>query len=233
MLKQTFVFLLFLSFAGLCHAQTVDTVVRAKDAVKVVKRDTVARGSFAPKIKKEKVYHPDSTHIPSLAVKRSLLVPGWGQVYNKKYWKVPLIYGGLGLLGAAVIYNQQYFKQFLALAKLNKVGTGQIPAETSPLYPLYVKYKVEYELYSRYDYQTLADASDGYLRNRDLSILGLLAVWGVQAIDAYIDAKFINSYTVDNNLSMRVTPGFINQPVFASNFNGAYIPGIKITFTLK
>jgi hypothetical protein len=231
MLKQLFVILIFLSFAPVCLAQKPDSLAKTKDTTAVVKRDTVIRSSFAPKIKKEKTYHPDSTHIPSLAVKRSLFVPGWGQVYNKKYWKVPLIYGGLGLLGAAVIYNQGYFKQFLALAHISK--TGQVPVPGDKYYPDYVKYKAEYEVYKGFGYQTLADASDGYLRNRDLSILGVLAVWGIQAVDAYIDAKFISSYTVDNDLSIKVTPGLIGQPVYASNFNSSYIPGIKITFTLK
>lgn len=231
MLKQLLVIVLFLSFSSVCLAQKPDSLVKKKDTTVVVKHDTVVRGSFAPPIKKEKIYHPDSTHIPSLAVRRSLMVPGWGQVYNKKYWKVPLIYGGLGLLGAAVIYNQSYFQQFLALAKIKK--TGAIPNEGSPLYASYIKYKAEYTLYQNIDYQTLADASDSYLRNRDLSILGILGVWGIQAIDAYIDAKFISSYTVDNDLSIKVAPGLIGQPVYASNFSSSYIPGIKITFTLK
>ncbi|OOQ57473.1 DUF5683 domain-containing protein [Mucilaginibacter pedocola] len=232
MLKQLFVTVLFIGFATVCLAQTTDTLAKRKDTTSVVKRDTVVRSSFAPKIKKEKTYHPDSTHIPSLAVKRSLIVPGWGQVYNKKYWKVPIIYGGIGLLGAAVIYNQRYFQQFLALAKITKTGTEPKPGE--PLYASYLKYQTEYELYKSAGYQALADASDSYLRNRDLSILGILLAWGIQAVDAYVDAKFISSYTVDNDLSLRVTPGLINQqPVYAANFSGSYIPGIKITFTLK
>lgn len=77
----------------------------------------------------------------------------------------------------------------------------------------------------------LSDARENSRRNRDLSILGFLAVWGIQAIDAYIDAKFIHSYTVDNNLSFKVAPGIINQPVYAQGANNAYIPGIKVTFT--
>jgi len=229
MLKQLFVTLFFVGLALMCRAQNPDSLAKTKDTT-VVKRDSVVRTSFAPKIKKEKVYHPDSTHIPSLAVKRSLLIPGWGQVYNRKYWKVPLIYGGLGLLGVAIVTNANSFNQFLALAKIKKRGSD-IPAPGSDLYPLYVKYKTAYARYGQYDYQTLADASDGYLRNRDISILSALVVWGVQAIDAYIDAKFISSYTVDNDLSMRVTPAVI-QPLYAANFANAYIPGIKITFTL-
>jgi len=233
MLKQLFVTVLFLNVTLLAMAQKPDSVMKPKPDTAVVKRDTVVRTSYAPKIKKEKIYHPDSTHIPSLAVKRSLIIPGWGQVYNHKIWKVPFIYAGLVSLGAAVIYNNNYYKQFLALAKINK--TGSIPKQGEPLYASYIKYKTEYDQYASLNvgYDALANASDGYLRNRDLSILGILAVWGIQAVEAYIDAKFISSYSVDNDLSFKVSPGFINQPVYAANFNNAYIPGIKITFTLK
>lgn len=229
MFKHLVVTLIFMSLALMCSAQNPDSLAKTKDTT-AIKRDTVVRQSFAPKIKKEKVYHPDSTHSPSLAVKRSLLVPGWGQVYNRKYWKVPLIYAGLGLLGSAIVTNQREFARFLALAKISKTGTLPVPG--TALYASYIKYQADYDRYGSLGYQTLADASDGYLRNRDISILGVLAVWGIQAIDAYIDAKFISSYTVDNDLSMRITPSLI-QPVYAANFNSAYIPGIKITFTLN
>jgi hypothetical protein len=234
MLKQLLVTLAFLAFAAAAFAQT-DTVRRDTAVIKNVKDTIPAR--VAPSVKaapvkkkREAVYHPDSTHIPSLAVKRSLMVPGWGQIYNRKIWKVPLIYGGLGALGYSVVYNQKYYKQFLALARIK--STGGIPSAGQPYYAEYVKYKNEYNLYGNVSYQSLADASDFYQRNRALSILGFIAVWGIQAIDAYIDAKFISSYTVDDDLSFKVTPALIGQPMYASNFNSAIIPGIKITFTL-
>ena len=230
MLKQLLVTTFFVGIVLFCKAQKPDTLAKTKDTT-VVKHDTVVRSSFAPKIKKEKIYHPDSTHIPSLAVKRSLILPGWGQVYNRKYWKVPLIYAGLGLLGSAIVTNETEFKRFLALAQLRKTGNTP-PLPGTKYYSSYIKYQADYVRYAGLDYQTLADASDGYLRNRDISILGTLAVWGIQAIDAYIDAKFISSYTVDNDLSMKITPSLI-QSVYAATFSGAYIPGIKITFTLN
>jgi hypothetical protein len=53
-------------------------------------------------------------------------------------------------------------------------------------------------------------------------------------IEAYVDAKFIQNYTMDNNLSIRVTPGVLTQPAYAFNGNGGtYIPAITVTFTLK
>ncbi|RYU86859.1 hypothetical protein EWM62_17050 [Mucilaginibacter terrigena] len=234
MLKQLLTTVIFLSFAFYAMGQTPDTVAaKAKTDTVAKKLDTAKRTSFAPKVKKEKIYHPDSTHIPSLAVKRSLFVPGWGQVYNHRLWKVPLIYVGLGLLGNAVIVNLKEYKVFLALAKITR--TGGIPQPNEPTYASYIKYKKEYDLYvvnygaSNPD---LENAASGYQRNFQISILSILAVWGVQAIDAYIDAKFISSYTVDDNLSMKVTPTLISQPVYAANFNSAFIPGIKFTFTL-
>ncbi|QHS55521.1 hypothetical protein GWR56_08200 [Mucilaginibacter sp. 14171R-50] len=235
MLKQLLTTVIFLCFAFFAMGQTPDTVAaKPKPDTAVIKNiDTVKRTSFAPKIKKEKEYHPDSTHKPSLAVKRSLFVPGWGQVYNHRWWKVPLIYAGLGMLGNAVIVNLRDYKVFLALAKITR--TGGIPEPGSPLYASYIKYKREYDLYvvnygaSNPD---LENAASGYQRNFQISILSIIAVWGVQAIDAYIDAKFISSYTVDNNLSMKVAPTLVPQPMYAANFNSAFIPGLKFTFTL-
>ncbi|MBK0377678.1 DUF5683 domain-containing protein [Mucilaginibacter segetis] len=233
MLKQLVVLVLLLSVTVFAVAQNPDTTAATKTGTPPLKPDTVGRNSFAPKIKKEKVYHPDSTHIPSLAVKRSLIIPGWGQVYNHQIWKVPIIYGTLALLGAAIVYNQTNYKEFLALARIKQ--TGEIPQKPSDAYYAeYQKYKTDYDRYAvNNDFQTLANASDGFLRNRDLSILGVLGFWGIQTVDAYIQAKFISSYTVDSDLSIKVTPGLIGQPLYAANFNNTYIPGIKITFTLK
>ncbi|MGZ3767579.1 MAG: DUF5683 domain-containing protein, partial [Mucilaginibacter sp.] len=75
--------------------------------------------------------------------------------------------------------------------------------------------------------------TDIYRRDRDLGILGFIGGWGIQMIDAYIDAKFIRSYTMDNNLSFKVSPGLIGQPLYALNSYNTFIPAIKITFTLK
>ena len=236
MIRKVFLTAFFLSFAFFAMAQTTDTVAaKAKPDTVVKKADTARRSSFAPKIKKEKEYHPDSTHSPQLAVKRSLFIPGWGQYYNRQLWyiKVPAIYLGLGLLGNAIIVNQKQYKVYLALAKIS--NSGGIPQPGDRLYPLYKQYIKQYDLYvGTYgaSYTDLENAANGYQRNFQISILSVIAVWGVQAVEAYITAKFINAYTVDNNLSFKVSPTFMNQPLYASNLNNAFIPGLKFTFTL-
>jgi hypothetical protein len=228
----------FFMLTGFCAiAQAQDTVVRKKaDTTVVAPPKTVddAGQRFVPKLKKEKVYHPDSTHKPSLAVMRSLIIPGWGQWYNRKgaWWKIPAIYGGLGALGYSIVDSQKGYKKFLAFYNIKNLGRTPVPGDKE--YESYQKYKTEYTRYAGQSTTYFTEVASNYQRNFQISILGVVAVWGVQAVEAYIEAKFINSFTVDNNLSMKVTPGFINQSTYAmANVSNAYIPGIKITFTLK
>src|ERR1700761_7602792 len=196
---------------------TKATILKSKtDTLKSTRQDTDVIRSNAPKIKKQKIYHNDTTHSPHLAVIRSLIVPGWGQVYNHRVWKVPLVYGTLGLLGWAIVFNAHYYKEFLALSEYRYHLIT--PKPNQPYYTEYQEYAA-----AQVGDQAIYDAKDGYRRNRDLSILGFVAFWGVQTIDAYIDAKFIHSYTLDNNFTMHVTPDFINMPtMFAQNTAGSY-----------
>ena len=228
MYKYLLVILLLAACVFKASAQMPDTTSSAlkktRDSLVSTKQDTDVAKSFKPKVKKEKVFHPDSLHSPHTAVIRSLIIPGWGQAYNHRWWKIPVIYGGLGLLGAAIIFNNTNYTEFLALSKYREHGV--VPGAKDPYY-------AEYNLYANQSDQSLYDATDAYRRNRDLSILGVVGVWGINCIDAYIDAKFMHSYTVDNNLSMKVTPTMLNQPVFALNSVSSFTPALKITFTLR
>ncbi|RYZ92562.1 MAG: hypothetical protein EOP47_30200 [Sphingobacteriaceae bacterium] len=224
MYKHCFFICLLILFAAATKAQDADTAsVKPPIDSTTIKEDAIVSPAFVPKVtKKEKKYFPDSLHSPHKAVMRSLMVPGWGQVYNKKWWKVPVIYTGLGLLGSAVVFNQKYYSQFLSIAQYRRRGAEPLPG---------AKYYQEFQDYAEAPDTFIESAVNGYRRNRDLSILGILGAWGIQMIDAYIDAKFIHSYTMDDNLSFRITPGLINPPMYAGSLNYAYIPGIKATFT--
>jgi hypothetical protein len=189
-----------------------------------------------PKSVDEKVNYPNAGHDPRVAVMHSLLVAGWGQVYNNSWWKVPIIYTGLGLLASAVIYNEQNYSRFLALAKIARTGT--IPSSPSDAnYASYQKYKVDYQLYvvqGNLSYTRLADIASSYQRDLQLSILGIAAVWGINVIDAYIEAKFIHSYSIDNNLSIKIVPGFTNTSnYYADNNILPYPSTLKIIFSYK
>lgn len=219
---------LLAAFAFTARGQNPDTtskeILKSKmDTLKATKADTDFVSFRRKKVHKEKVYHIDTTHSPHKAVIRSLIIPGWGQIYNHRIWKVPIIYGVLGSLGAGIVFNSQNYKLFLALSKYR--NRLIVPKSTDPYYD-------EYNLYSKAGDQQIYDAKDGYHRDRDLCILGTLLFWGVNAIDAYIDAKFIHSYTLDNNFSMRITPAMMEQPLYVQSALRSYIPGIKLTMTL-
>jgi len=218
---------LLIGFTVAAIAQKPEIPVKKSKADSTqAKHDSLRSKPFVPKITGEKIYHPDSNHSPHLAVIRSLFVPGWGQIYNHKWWKVPLVYAGLGGFAVFFVKNQGYFDEDLAIAKYREKGTVPNPGD---------KYYNTYILYQTYNVtdQAVNDQVRADERNRDLCIFGFLGMWALQTIDAYIDAKFMHSYSMDNNFTFKVTPGIINPPVYAQNFNGSIIPGLKLTFTLK
>jgi hypothetical protein len=221
--------LLILSLA-LCafnaDAQKPDTTKSAgfknsKDTLISTAQDTIAARSRKRKIKKEKVYHPDSSHSPRTAVIRSLLIPGSGQIYNHEWWKVPAVYAGLGTLTYFLIMNTDSTREYLQLALYRESGIPPGPKE---------KFYRQYKLYYKATDQSVYDAYNYYRRDRDLCILGILGFWAINIVDAYISAKFESVYTVDTNLSMKVEPFVLNQQMFAANINGSFIPGLKFTF---
>jgi hypothetical protein len=227
MQRTVLTFLILFCVVGAACAQRPDfSPPKTKaDSVKA-KQDSLKSKAFAPSIVDEKVYHPDSTHSPRKAVMHSLMIPAWGQVYNKKWWKVPIVYGGLGLIGWMYVFNQTNYKENLTIAQYRK--RGYVPGPNDAYYQTYL-------LYAQYGYsdQTINDAVRGYNRYRDMSVLLFVGMWGLQIIDAYIDAKFIHSYSMDNNLSFRVTPQLMSQPMYAYGMQSAYVPGLKVTFTLR
>jgi len=170
---------------------------------------------FRPKSEqpKEKVYHPDSTHSPHKAILKSLYLPGTGQIYNKQYWKLPIVYGGFIALGGFYYVAQTNYKEYLNQAvALSRGSLGNT------------------NKFKNASLATITVYKDYYHRNRDLTIIGTVAFWGIQAIDAYIAAKFQHSYTMDNDLGFKVMPTMISQPTFAY---GGFVPGLKVTMRMR
>ncbi len=212
-----------LTAAAMAQAPKMDTVRNRKDSLNM-KRDSATSKPFVPRVKKDdKIYHPDSLHDPHKAVVRSLIVPGWGQLYNHQWYYVPVIYAGLGLLVDAIIFNEKNYKPNLIVAHYYE--RAYTPTTTDPQYALWAAYQ-SYGIQA----QQVYDITDSYRRDRDLSILGLLGAWGIQAVQAYIQAKFQHSYTMDTDFTMHVTPTILNQQnMFAQSLTGPVTPGLQLT----
>jgi hypothetical protein len=133
------------------------------------------------------------THSPRKAVFMSAFVPGLGQVYNKKYWKVPIIYGAGGAFAYYLGYYQDKYSKFRTALATGKEG------ET---------YKIDGR---EYEYGSLKTGQDFYRRYRDLNALGITAIYFLNIVDAMIDAHFFY-YDVSDNLTMHIQPAVFNNP---------------------
>lgn len=186
-------------------------------------------GLDTPKLSKQHKKHynrPDTTHKPAIAVRRSAVIPGWGQVYNRTWWKLPIVYTTLGLFGRSVVVSQRSYKQYLEVYKLVNDPTRPRPPVGDPVRALY-------EQNSGSTPSRLDNIQSNYQRNMQLSILGFLGFWGVQVIDAYIDAKFIHSYSIDRNLSVDITPGIaITQGNYPTGNAPLVTPVMKLLVTI-
>ncbi|MGI4806300.1 MAG: DUF5683 domain-containing protein, partial [Janthinobacterium lividum] len=172
---------------------------------------------FKPKSEQgvQKVYHPDSTHSPHKAIIKSLMLPGTGQIYNRQYWKLPIVYGGFAGLAYSFHVAQTNYKPLLNELKAREKGSTTDA----------IKYPKDV-----YTDPYLTVYKDFYHRNRDLTIIGTVAFWGIQAIDAYIAAKFQHSYTMDNNLAFKISTSILSESTYACV---GFVPGLKVTMEMK
>ena len=148
----------------------------------------------------------------------SIICPGAGQAYNKSYWKVPIVIGGMASMIYVVDWNNRGFKRFQnAYALLNdfEQNPGKYPGGVS-----------KDEFGGRYSASFLKNLRDSYRRNRDLSILLTAAVYAFQAIDAHVDAH-LKDFDVSDDLTVKIEPMFDyqytqltgNDAVFGFNLN--------------
>jgi hypothetical protein len=131
-------------------------------------------------------------HSPRKAVIYSAVLPGLGQIYNGKYWKLPIIYGAGGALAYAVGYNQ------LKYTKFRDAYANGNPQEKALIDGQY------------YDYEVLPRGRDYYRRYRDLSVIGFGLLYFLNVVDAMVDAHFFY-YDVSDDLSLRIEPAVLDD----------------------
>ena len=142
------------------------------------------------------------THSVRKAVIRSAILPGWGQIYNKKYWKLPLVYGALGVTAYIFLDNIQVYKdsRFAYKAKYQASKPNATAADSV----LYFRIKEEYLPYSL---ESLRQNRDQFRRYIDYSVLFFVFFWGLNVVDAAVDAH-LKSFDVSDDLSLRIRPGY-------------------------
>ena len=138
-------------------------------------------------------------HSPRKAALRSAILPGWGQIYNKKYWKLPIVYGALGTCTGIFLYNLSNYRdtKFAYKVKYNmrvfKTDTALFTSIKKRLQPL--------------SEESLRFYRNQFRRDIDYSGLFFLLLWGLNVVDATIDAH-LKSFDVSPDLSLQLKPGY-------------------------
>ena len=135
-------------------------------------------------------------HSVGKAAAYSAILPGLGQAYNRKYWKIPIIYAGFGLLGYFVVTNNTEYKDF------KEAYVYVANADT---------FEIDNPYIDKYNQSQLKEAMDYYRRNRDLSII-LGGLWyTLNILEAYVDAHFFD-YDISEDLTLSIRPSTVFNP---------------------
>ena len=141
---------------------------------------------------------------PQRALWLALVVPGAGQIYNRKYWKLPIIYGGFMGCIYALTWNNQMYKDY-SQAYLDIMDDDPTTASYNKFLHLGVEITPQNE--ERYK-QIFKSRKDKYRRWRDMSFFVMIGVYALSVIDAYVDAE-LSVFDISKDLSLKVEPAVI------------------------
>ena len=177
-------------------AEVVDTVAWLKGE-SVVDKSTVST------INSKKIFKPNSKSAVLYA-----LIPGGGQFYNRKYWKLPIVYGGFIGLTYAISWNGKYYGEYKdAYTAIMKEDPRA--AENVAVWKPFLRPNIDVDALTDSEITRLRSSfkrnRDSYRRYRDLSIIGMVALYALTMIDAYVDAELFD-FDISPDLSLRVEP---------------------------
>ncbi|HET9825037.1 MAG TPA: DUF5683 domain-containing protein [Chitinophagaceae bacterium] len=199
----------FLSASFLCSAQKADTL-KKRDSIPAATVDSLIRVQ----------------HSPRKAAIRSAIIPGWGQAYNKKYWKIPIVYAALGITGGIFLDNLKTYKdlKFAYAAKYK----ASLPAydSTNPYRGPYRDSTDYFKIKTRYQpisLEALKQGRNDFRRYIDYSVIFFVIFWGLNVVDAVVDAH-LKAFDISPDLSMKIRPSY--NPI-------ANTGGISLVFNFR
>ncbi len=170
------------------------------DSLTVVSADTVNVVKYSPYDvweERETTFNPD----PTRAVWMSALFPGLGQIYNRRYWKLPIVIGGFMGLGYATSWNNGMLSDYTK-AYRDIMDTDPSTKSYMDFFPPTTK---EEDLDKTWLTNLLRSRKNFYRRNRDLCVICMVGVYLIAMVDAYVDAS-LSHFDVTPELSIDVTP---------------------------
>ncbi|MFY7839254.1 MAG: DUF5683 domain-containing protein [Lacibacter sp.] len=171
----------------------ITTVSYAQDSTSAVK----PAGADTAVAKKDSAEKPKPEHSPRKATIRSAIIPGWGQAYNKKYWKIPIVYGALGTAAGFFVYNRKEYADardaYRNMMDGDDTNNNLIKPKFQPVDPEAVRqYRIAVRQYV------------------DYSVLAFVILWGLNVVDATVDGH-LKAFEVNDNLSLHINPSYSPQ----------------------
>lgn len=151
----------------------------------------------------------------------SALCPGLGQVYNRRYWKLPIVVGGFVGLGYAISWNNKMLKDY-SRAYNDAMDNDPNTKSYMDFYPPTVK---EEDIDKEWLKRALKSKKDYFRRNRDLCVISIVGVYLICMVDAYVDAT-LSKFDISDDLSMKVRPTLIEQ-------SRSNLPGVGVACAIS
>ena len=198
---------LALSYVGRCQTDTTSSYLKGNREPATKTDSLPAKGNSRHKGHSLSPYAPDSLakrHDPRKATLYSAICPGLGQIYNHKYWKVPIVWAAVGIPAYTYFYNKSwYLKCQFALAIIDNYQTAGVATV-----PDTILAKVNSQLrpfVSALDDNDVRNYRNEFRQNEDYSILFFLLFWGLQIVDATVDAH-LKYFDISDQLTMSLKP---------------------------
>jgi hypothetical protein len=172
--------------------RVLDTLPPNADSLKGRKRGKdIAHKVDSPAVKKK--------HDPHKATLYSTFCPGLGQIYNRKYWKLPLVYAAVGIPAYTYFYNRNWYKkcQYALAVVINGTTDADSLGKVDP--------KLKYFVTNKQDFNIRAYRNE-FRKDQDYSIIFFLLFWGLQIVDATVDAHLMN-FDISPELSLHMREG--------------------------
>lgn len=183
------IFFLLIFFCSKSFAQERnDTLILKADSVSTKKFDSSSKKNILSLDTSAKKFNP------RVATFRSAVLPGWGQAYNKKYWKIPIVYGALGTTAYIFFQNLKTYK-LLKQAVIYRSDTS-IHDPNALIDPRFRNLTTE----------SIRRNRNIYRQNIDYSVLFFIVFWGLNVADATVDAH-LKAFDVSDNISFRIKLG--------------------------
>ncbi|HXB91059.1 MAG TPA: DUF5683 domain-containing protein [Puia sp.] len=227
----TAVFLL-LSLHQLCLCQqkndTVPSFIKGKQGTGTQVTDSLPPRSKIARTRRDSPYKVDSAtrqkHDPRKATLYSTFFPGMGQFYNRKYWKIPIVWGAVGISAYLYFDNKSWYQkcQYALAVTLGAQATGSLNVDSFNKVDPKLK-----NLVSENQDLAIRQYRNEYRKDQDYAILFFLLFWGLNIVDATVDAHLIN-FDISDKLTIHLREGNSSPPPIG--MPSATVSGIGLAF---